>query len=80
MAEVTASLPALGDDDTGTVTVTEIFCRPGDCLREADDLIEVVTDKAAFTVPCPRAGTVKQVLVSAHDELRAGAPICLLEV
>jgi pyruvate/2-oxoglutarate dehydrogenase complex dihydrolipoamide acyltransferase (E2) component len=73
-------LPDLGEDSVECVTVAAWLAAPGASLREGDDLVELTTDKAAFTLPCPRAGTLSQTLVGEGDEIAVGAALCLLEV
>ena len=79
MAEFVVNLPTFGDDE-GSATVTEVFCTVGDAIERDDDLIEIVTDKAAFTVPCPATGVVKSLAVGPDDEIAIGARVCTLEV
>ena len=79
MAEYVVTLPGFGDDED-TATVAEVFCKPGDRLARDDDLIEIVTDKAAFTVPCPKAGVVQSLAVKQDDEIAVGAAVCTLEI
>ena len=44
----------------------------GDAVKEGEDLVELVTDKATFNLPAPISGTLKEVLVSEGDEVRVG--------
>lgn len=47
----------------------------GDTVREGEDLVELVTDKATFNMPSPAAGVLKEVLANEGDEVRVGAVI-----
>ena len=63
------TLPSLGDEDD---TVTEAqasqwLAKKGDVLEEGDDLLEIVTDKAAFVVPVPKASAYRS---RRHDSAR----------
>ena len=73
-------LPSLGDDSTETATVTLWLADEGDIVTENDDLVEMTTDKAAFSVPSPKTGTLVEKLVDEDDEVAAGDVICILEI
>jgi pyruvate dehydrogenase E2 component (dihydrolipoamide acetyltransferase) len=45
----------------------------GDAVKEGDDLVELVTDKATFNLPSPASGTLKEVLVNEGEEAKVGA-------
>ena len=47
----------------------------GDAVKEGEDLVELVTDKAAFNMPSPASGVVKQLLAGEGDEVRVGQTI-----
>ena len=72
-------LPDLGADPVQAVTVAGWLANPGQSLSEGDDLLELTTDKAAFTLPCPRRGTLAQLLVGEGDKIRVGDALCVLE-
>lgn len=80
MAEFTATLPSLGDDAGDEAKVSFTYVDAGDAVSEGDDLIEMVTDKATFNVPCPKSGTIKKMLVSEDDTVKVGEAICIIEV
>lgn len=80
MAEFTVTLPSLGDDAGTSAKVSFTYVDAGDSVEVDADLIEMVTDKATFNVPCPKAGTVKKLLVSEDDVVNVGDPICILEI
>lgn len=44
----------------------------GDAIREGEDLIELVTDKATFNMPAPVSGILKEVVAQEGDEVRVG--------
>lgn len=45
----------------------------GDSLKEGEDLVELVTDKATFNLPSPAAGTLKEALVKEGEEVKVGS-------
>ena len=44
----------------------------GDSVKEGEDLVELVTDKATFNLPAPVSGVLKEVLVNEGDEAKVG--------
>lgn len=74
------ALPSLGDDLEDMARVSMWLADEGDIVNENDDLVEMVTDKAAFTVPSPKSGTLIQKLVDEEDEVKVGDVICILEI
>lgn len=74
------TLPSLGDDLEEMARVSMWLADEGDIVNENDDLVEMVTDKAAFTVPSPKSGTLVEKLVDEEDEVKVGDVICILEI
>lgn len=74
-------LPSFGDDDSyDRATVSLWLANEGDIVSQDDDLVELTTDKAAFTVPCPKAGTVVERVVEEDQEVGVGDVLCILEI
>ncbi len=80
MAEYTVTLPSLGEDAGDEAQVSFVYVNPGDAVKENDDLVEMVTDKATFNVPCPKNGKIKQMRVGEGDTVKVGDPICDMEI
>ena len=80
MAEFTATLPSLGDDAGDEAQVSFVYVNVGDTVKKDQDLVEMVTDKATFNVPCPKDGVIKAMRVSEGDTVKVGDPICDMEV
>ncbi|MDP3804792.1 MAG: biotin/lipoyl-containing protein [Candidatus Omnitrophota bacterium] len=51
----------------------------GESVKEGEDLVELVTDKATFNLPAPISGMLKEVLVSEGDEARVGQVLAKIE-
>ena len=47
----------------------------GDAVKEGEDLVELVTDKATFNMPSPASGTLREVLANEGDEVMVGQVI-----
>ncbi len=66
-----AKLPHLGEG-IEKASVSYWHKSIGDSIKEGEDLVELVTEKAAFNMPSPISGTLKEILVSEGDEVRVG--------
>ncbi|MBI4557977.1 MAG: hypothetical protein HY706_10380 [Candidatus Hydrogenedentes bacterium] len=73
-------LPSLGDEAADEATVSYWLVEEGDLVHEGDDLVEMTTDKAAFSVPSPKSGTILEKVVEEGDEVSVGDVLCFLEL
>jgi pyruvate dehydrogenase E2 component (dihydrolipoamide acetyltransferase) len=75
------TLPNLGDEDDAVRggKVSMWLAKEGAHLNQDDDLLELTTDKAAFVVPCPTAGTLAAKRVAEGEEVRVGDVLCVLD-
>lgn len=73
-------LPDLGEDAAEEATVSYWLVEEADAVNEGDDLVEMTTDKAAFSVPSPNTGILREKLVEEGDDVTVGDVICVLEV
>lgn len=51
----------------------------GSLIKEGEDLVELVTDKATFNLPSPVSGVLKEVLASEGEEVKVGQIIAKIE-
>lgn len=72
-------LPDLGEDAGEEATVAYWLYEEGDYVKEGDDLVELTTDKAAFTVPSPRDGKIAEIVVQEGDDVVVGDVLCIIE-
>ena len=70
--KVEIRLPELGDDKDLEASVSFWYFDPGEAVKEGDDLLEVVTDKAAFNVPAPASGKVIEITTGEGAVVKAG--------
>lgn len=79
---IEVTLPSLGEDEDAVRggSVALWHAREGSALNEGDDLLEVNTDKAAFVVPAPQAGTLVECCVHEGDAVAVGDVLGILEV
>lgn len=76
MANVT--LPPLAEG-VDTASISYWYKQPGEAVKEGEDLVELVTDKATFNMPSPVPGTIKQILISEGDSAKVGQTIAIIE-
>ena len=50
----------------------------GDSVKEKEDLVELVTDKATFNMPSPASGVLKEILVQEGDEVKVGQTLAII--
>ena len=74
------TLPDLGEDTVSEVILSAWLAEEGAQLDEGDDLLELTTDKAAFTLPCPRKGILVSKSVDEGEIVHVGKALCALEV
>lgn len=73
-------LPDLGEEAADEATVSYWLVEEGDEIAESDDLVEMTTDKAAFSVPSPKSGVLLEKLVEEGDDVSVGDVLCILEI
>ncbi|MFZ1386025.1 MAG: dihydrolipoyl dehydrogenase [Thiolinea sp.] len=71
-------LPDIGNFDQ--VEVIEVLVDHGDPVQLEDSLITVESDKASMEIPCPYAGTVKEMKLKVGELVSKGSLIMLLEL
>lgn len=72
------TLPFLAEDvDEATVSYWKV--EEGDQVAEEDDLVELSTSKAVFSIPTPVAGTVEEILVQEGDTVKVGQVLCIIK-
>ncbi len=69
-----------GGEKPSEATVSFWPVEVGAFLKEGDDLLEIVTDKASFVVPCPQDGVLHEKRVQEDDRVNAGDIIAVIEV
>jgi pyruvate dehydrogenase E2 component (dihydrolipoamide acetyltransferase) len=72
-------LPPLGDDAPDEAEVSFWYVEEGELIEEGDDLLEMVTDKAAFTVPSPVSGTLSEIKANEGAKVAVGQVMAIVE-
>ena len=73
------TLPELGEDADDAAEVSFWYVDEGQTVQEGDDLVEMVTDKAAFTVPAPVSGTVEEIVAQEGDKVEVGQVMATIQ-
>jgi pyruvate/2-oxoglutarate dehydrogenase complex dihydrolipoamide acyltransferase (E2) component len=71
-------VPDLGDG-IEKVQVVAWHVKEGDHVRKDDDVVELVTDKAAFNVPSPVEGKLRTIKVQCGEEVSIGTVLGIIE-
>ena len=71
-------LPPLAEG-VDKASISYWFKQPGDTVKEGEDLVELVTDKATFSMPSPLTGKIKELLVGEGDSAKVGQAIATIE-
>lgn len=71
-------LPPLAEG-VDKASISYWFKQPGDTVKEGEELVELVTDKATFSMPSPLEGKIKELLVSEGDSALVGQSIAIIE-
>ncbi|NLF39463.1 hypothetical protein GX586_08460 [bacterium] len=70
-------------DLAAEITGATLCCwhvKEGAAIREGDDLLDLLTDKATVTIPAPAPGTVLKLLAREESALDTDTPLCELKV
>jgi len=67
-------VPEVGDGVT-QATISEWINSVGDPVDEGETIVEIMTDKAAFEVPSPATGILKEIVIESDTEVAVGSVI-----
>jgi len=73
------TLPELGSDAGEEATVSFWYFEVGEDVPKDEDIVEMVTDKATFNVPCPVAGKLLEVRTEDGSKVKVGDVMAVLE-
>ena len=75
---ITIKMPELGEE-IEKATVSCIYFKVGDEIKEDDDILELTTDKATFNVPASASGVLTKILVKEGQEVMVGETLVIVE-
>lgn len=79
MSRFEVRLPSLGKDAGDHATVSVFFKDVGDNIGPGDDLVEMITDKATFTVPSPVGGKIAGIIAGENDVVKVGQLLAVID-
>ena len=81
MALIEVTVPPVGDEENEVeeAVVSFWYSDEGDDVKEGDDLVEVVTDKADFRIPSPATGKLIEKKVDEDDVVNVGDVVAIIE-
>jgi 2-oxoglutarate dehydrogenase E2 component (dihydrolipoamide succinyltransferase) len=79
MADYNVLLPKLGES-VQEGTITKLFVKEGDIIKEDDPLFELATDKVDSEIPSPVAGKVKEIRCAENEIYPVGQVIMIISV
>lgn len=79
MSDFEVLIPKLGES-IQEATVTKIFVKIGDIVKEDDPLFEVATDKVDSEIPSPVSGTIKSINCHVDDLLDVGKVAMIIDL
>ena len=79
MSEFEVLIPKLGES-IQEATITKIFVKIGDTIKEDDLLFEVATDKVDSEIPSPVSGTIKSINCKVDDLLAVGKVAMVIDL
>lgn len=71
-------LPGLGEGIEDAV-VSHWHASEDDRINKDDDLVELATDKATFSVPAPTSGIIKKIVHPEGDTVKIGDMLAEIE-
>ena len=71
-------LPSLGEG-VASGDVLEILVKEGDVVKKDQGVVELETDKATVTVPCPMPGKIVKIVVKEGETVAVGGVIALID-
>lgn len=72
------TLPELAEG-VEEATVSYWHFEQGNDIKEGEDLVELVTDKATFNLPSPCTGTLIEVLSVEGDTVKVGETLAIIK-
>lgn len=78
MKEFLLKTPDLGD--TEKIELVRWLRKVGDSVVKGDEMIELVTDKAAFPVESPYSGTLKKIIMEEGSVVKKGDILGIMDI
>jgi 2-oxoglutarate dehydrogenase E2 component (dihydrolipoamide succinyltransferase) len=79
MADYKVMVPKLGES-VQEGTITKIFVKIGDIVKEDDPLFELATDKVDSEIPSPVPGKIKEILCTENETYPVGQVVMVISI
>ena len=79
MGEFNISIPKLGES-IQEGTITKLFVKEGDVVKEEDILFELATDKVDSEIPSPVAGRIKELRCAENETYPVGQVVMVISL
>ena len=66
------TIPEFAEDGDEKLQLLKWNASEGQRVHEGDEIVELLTDKATFTIPAPVTGVLQSILVGEGAEVSAG--------
>jgi len=76
---VEVKVPELGGSDVTEADVSFWYYDEGEEVDEGEDLVEILTDKAAFNISAPASGTLAEVNAGEGETVKVGQVLGVIE-
>ena len=77
MGDFNITIPKLGES-IQEGTITKLFVKEGDTVKEDDVLFELATDKVDSEIPSPVAGRIKEIKCSENETYPVGEVVIVI--
>jgi pyruvate/2-oxoglutarate dehydrogenase complex dihydrolipoamide acyltransferase (E2) component len=77
--KINIEMPMLGENGPDEGTISFWLVDPGEPFKKGDDLVEILTDKAAFKVPAPEGGRLVEIHAGEGRKAKVGNVIAVME-
>ncbi|MCW7458665.1 lipoyl domain-containing protein [Leptospira bandrabouensis] len=78
MKEFLLKTPDLGD--TEKIELVRWLRKEGDSVSQGDEMLELVTDKAAFPVESPYSGILKKIIMEEGSVVKKGDILGIMDI
>jgi pyruvate/2-oxoglutarate dehydrogenase complex dihydrolipoamide acyltransferase (E2) component len=72
-------LPEIAADERDKVSLASWLFAEGDKIQKDDELVELITDKATFSLESPCSGVLRKILASEGAELKLNQLLAEIE-
>ena len=77
--QIEVTLPNLSDEEDARATLNQWLVAEGEEVVEDEDLLEVLTDKVALTLPAPASGRLILIRAPTGSEVAFGDVLGVIE-